>query len=108
MSLLEIKNILATIDESGNLTGIGRAPRVAIIHMKDGKAEDSEYIDVKWGESHETEQEGMHHANIAKFIIANKINEVIAGGAGPDMCNMLEKLGLTVRIESGNYKDFIK
>jgi len=105
---LQNKIVLATIDEDGNLTGVGRAQRVAIIHIKDGKVENSEEIDVKWGEAHEMEQEGVHHASIAKFIIAYKVNEVMAGGAGPGMQMMLEKLGLTVKIESGNYKSFIR
>jgi len=98
---------MAAIDEGGMLTGIGRAPKVAIVHVKDGKAEKTEEIDVKWGEAHETEQEGLHHATIAKFIMEHKVSEVIAGGAGPDMRRMLEKLKIGVKLGSGSYRDYV-
>ncbi|MGC8710747.1 MAG: NifB/NifX family molybdenum-iron cluster-binding protein [Candidatus Micrarchaeia archaeon] len=99
--------LMAAIDEDGMLTGIGRAPRVAIIHVKDGKVASIEEIDVKWDQAHEMEKEGEHHANVARFIIGHKINEVIAAGSGPDMRRMLEKIGLKVRLAGGYYKDAI-
>ena len=104
---LQEKTIMAVISEDGMLTGVGRAPKVAIIRAKDGKAEKIAEIEVRWGESHETEQEGLHHATIAKFIKEHGVNEIIAGGAGPDMQRMLERLGVKVKFRSGNYKDFI-
>ncbi|MGC8647831.1 MAG: NifB/NifX family molybdenum-iron cluster-binding protein [Candidatus Micrarchaeia archaeon] len=104
---MQEKIIMAVIDESGMLTGIGRAPRVAIIHEKDGKVEKIEEIDVGWDKAHETEQEGLHHATVAKFIMQHKVNEIIASGAGPDMRKMLERLGMKIRIGGGYYKEYI-
>ncbi|MGC8571671.1 MAG: NifB/NifX family molybdenum-iron cluster-binding protein [Candidatus Micrarchaeia archaeon] len=104
---MQEKIIMAVIDENGMLTGVGRAPRVAIIYTKDGKVEKIEEIDVRWDKTHENEQEGLHHASVAKFIKEHKVNEIIASGSGPDMRRMLERLGLTIKIGSGYYKDFI-
>ncbi|MEM0154758.1 MAG: NifB/NifX family molybdenum-iron cluster-binding protein [Methanothrix sp.] len=98
---------MAVISDDGILTGVGRAPRVAIIHTEDGKVKKINEIEVKWGESHDSEEEGLHHATIAKFIKEHEVKEIIAGGAGPDMQKMLERLGVKVRFESGNYKNFI-
>ena len=71
---LREKTIMAVISEDGMLTGVGRAPKVAIIRAKDGKAEKIAEIEVRWGESHETEQEGLHHATIAKSIKEYGVN----------------------------------
>ncbi|MCL5101992.1 MAG: hypothetical protein M1544_01380 [Candidatus Marsarchaeota archaeon] len=98
------KIIMATIDDEGSLTGVGRAPKVAIIKESNGKVESIEEIDVKWGESHEREQEGLHHASIAKFIKEHNVNEVVAAGAGPNMQGMLGRLKVVLRFGSGNYK----
>ncbi|MGC8670175.1 MAG: NifB/NifX family molybdenum-iron cluster-binding protein [Candidatus Micrarchaeia archaeon] len=99
--------IMATVDMSGMLTGLGRAPRVEIIYIKNDKVEKINEIDVKWDESHEKEQEGLHHAAVAKFIMNNKINEVITAGAGPDMHRMLERLGVKIKLANGYYKEYI-
>lgn len=100
--------VLAAIDEAGLLTGIGRAPRAAIVQIDKGKPEKAEEIDVKWGEAHETEQEGLHHASIAKFMRAHNISDVIAAGAGSDMQGMLSRLGISVHFGSGNYRDALE
>ncbi len=101
------KIVMATVDLNGMLTGIGRAQIVEIIYIKDGKVEKISEIDVKWDETHEKEQEGLHHASVAKFIIGNKVDEVVTAGAGPDMRSMLEKLGIKIRLANGYYKDYI-
>jgi len=96
--------LMAVIDSNGELTGIGRAPRVAIATVEGGKVRSIEEIDVGWGESHEVEQEGLHHANVAKFIRAHSIGAIIAAGAGPDMQRMIEKLGIKLYLASGDFR----
>ncbi|MGC8652181.1 MAG: NifB/NifX family molybdenum-iron cluster-binding protein [Candidatus Micrarchaeia archaeon] len=101
------KIIMAVVDLNGMLIGIGRAPRVEIAHVKDNRIDKIDEIDVRWDEAHETEQEGLHHATVAKFIKEHNVNEIIASGVGPDMKRMLERLGIKVRIANGYYKDYI-
>ncbi|MGC8628829.1 MAG: NifB/NifX family molybdenum-iron cluster-binding protein [Candidatus Micrarchaeia archaeon] len=102
------KVIVATIDYDGFLTGIGRAPKVAIAKVSNGTIASAEEKEVRWDEAHEKEQEGLHHSNVAKFFIANKATDIVAGGAGPDMRRMIERLGIKLHIASGYYRDAIK
>ncbi len=97
------KIILATVDNTGWLTGVGRAPKAVIVTVKDKSVVESKEVDVDWDEKHEKEEEGLHHANIAKFILANKITDVVAAGVGPDMRRMLERLGVKLHLASGDY-----
>ncbi|MGC8547392.1 MAG: hypothetical protein ACP5MC_00105 [Candidatus Micrarchaeia archaeon] len=99
--------IVAAIDYDGLLTGIGRAPKVAIAKASNGAITSVEEKEVKWGEAHEKEQEGLHHSNLAKFFISNKATDIVAAGAGPDMQHMIERLGIKLHIASGYYRDVI-
>jgi predicted Fe-Mo cluster-binding NifX family protein len=100
--------ILATIDANGLLTGIGRAPKVAIVTVGGHKVEKIEEIPARWDETHEHEEDGLHHSNIAKFLIDHKVKEIIAGGAGPDMRKMIGKLGINLHLQGGNYRDAVE
>ncbi len=99
--------IMAMIDNNGMLTGIGRAPRAALISVKDGKTENIEELDIGWDESHEREQEGQHHAAVARFLTSRKVNEVVASGAGEGMRSMIEKMGIRLRFGDGDYRNFV-
>ncbi|MGC8648247.1 MAG: NifB/NifX family molybdenum-iron cluster-binding protein [Candidatus Micrarchaeia archaeon] len=103
----EKRVVLSTIDKDGILTGIGRAPRVAIVSIDGNIVGKPEEIDVKWDELHQAEQEGLHHASIAKFMREHKVSDIIAAGAGPDMQRMLTKLGVHLHFAAGNYRDAI-
>ncbi len=94
--------LLATLDENGLLTGVGRAHKVAIATVVNGNVEKWEEIDVKWDESHEQEYEGYHHASIVKFLQGHKIKNIVTFGAGEDIRRMLAKLGIKLNIASGN------
>ncbi len=100
--------IAAAIDGSGILTGIGRAPRIAIAKVHSNKIESVEEIDVKWDEAHEREQEGLHHSNVAKFFRAQGVTDIVAAGAGPDMQRMIEKLGIKLHMALGSYRSAIE
>ncbi len=100
--------IAAAIDGVGVLTGIGRAPKIAIAKARAGNIEDVEEIEVKWDETHEREQEGLHHSNVAKFLRAHNVTDIVAAGAGADMQRMIERLGIKLHLASGNYRNAIK
>ncbi|MGC8662645.1 MAG: NifB/NifX family molybdenum-iron cluster-binding protein [Candidatus Micrarchaeia archaeon] len=100
--------IAAMVDTSDVLTGIGRAPRIIIAKVQYNNVTNIEEIDVKWDETHEKEQEGLHHSNIAKFLKAYGITDLVASGAGPDMQRMIEKLGIKLHMATGNYRSAIE
>ena len=60
--------------------------------------------DVSWDVAHESEQEGPHHARVAKFLKQHNVKEIIASGAGPDMSRMIEKMGIKIKFADGSYK----
>ena len=105
---MESKIIAATIDDNLLLSGIGRARKVAIIEVKEGKIAKIEEFEVKWDEAHEKEEEGLHHANVAKFLRSHNVTDIIAFGAGPDMRHMVERLGIRLHFSSGDYREAIK
>ena len=93
--------VIAALDAGGRLTGIGRARRVARALVENGAVVDWQEIEVKWDEGHGLEPEGNHHANIAKFLIAQKATQLVAAGAGPDMRRMIERMGVRLLFASG-------
>ena len=99
--------MFATLDARGQLTGIGRAHRLARATVEDGALVDWQETDVKWDESHELEGEGDHHASIARFLQAQKATDLVAAGAGPDMRRMLERMGLRVIFASGTARETV-
>ena len=75
----------------------GRAARVAIADVKDGKVAGWEEIDVGWDVLHDAGSEGGHHARVARFLQEQHVEVIVAGHMGPPMAQMLERMGLEVR-----------
>ncbi|MGC8688407.1 MAG: NifB/NifX family molybdenum-iron cluster-binding protein [Candidatus Micrarchaeia archaeon] len=100
--------LVAVIDENGMLTGVGRAPKVAIAKISGAKIKSIEEIEVKWNNTHENEPEGLHHANVARFLREHHTNVLLASGAGFDMRRMIEKLGIKFYINTGDYRSAIE
>ena len=99
--------MFATLDVRGQLTGIGRAHRLARATVEDGTLVDWRETEVNWDETHDLEGEGNHHANIAKYLRAEKATELVAAGAGPGMRIMLERMGLRVILASGTARETV-
>lgn len=99
--------MFATLDTRGQLTGVGRAHRLARATVEDGALVDWQESDVKWDESHELEGEGNHHASIAKVLRAQNATELVAAHAGPGMLRMLERMGLRVIFASGTGRETV-
>ncbi len=105
---MEDKIIIAVMDDAGMLTGVGRAPKAAIAKVHDGKIASWEEIEVRWGEAHESEEEGAHHASIAKFLIGHGAKEIVAGGAGPDMQQMIKRMKIGLTLASGGAREAVE
>jgi predicted Fe-Mo cluster-binding NifX family protein len=76
----------------------GRAARVAILHVQDGAVAGWREFDVGWDDLHDLDTEGGHHARVARFLREQGVQTVVADHMGPDMLNMLARMGLTVRL----------
>ena len=81
--------VCVPITESGEIDGHwGRAPRVAIADVEGGVVKSWQEFEVGWGDLHETDTEGGHHARIARFLGEHEA-EIRSGagdgaGHGPD------------------------
>lgn len=78
--------------------GWGRAPRVAIARLEDGRIEAWDEHDVRWDVLHDEGPEGGHHARIARFLQAQAVDLVIAGHMGPPMVQMLARMNIATRL----------
>ncbi len=78
--------------------GWGRAERVAIARVLDGHVVEWREIAVGWDRLHETSTEGGHHARVARFLIDNGIDTVMARHMGEGMRHTLDRMGIDVRL----------
>jgi predicted Fe-Mo cluster-binding NifX family protein len=53
-------------------------------------------FEVRWGDRHGGESEGAHHARVARFLRAHRVETVVAHHMGEGMLHMLRKMGLRV------------
>lgn len=72
--------------------GWGKAHRVALATLTDDAITDWQEIEVGWDIAHDEGTEGSHHARIARFLIDNQVDTVLAGHMGPPMVNTLDKM----------------
>lgn len=100
--------VLATLDARGQLSGVGRAHRVARATVQDGAVIDWRETEVKWDETHDRDGEGDHHASIARFLQSEQASELVAAGAGPGMQRMLERMGLRLILASGTARGTVE
>lgn len=99
---------LAAMDEQGHLAGVGRAPRVGL-GTRDGRRLLSwQVIDVDWDRAHDQENEGSHHARVARFLREHHVQELYALRAGDDMRRMIGQLGIEFRTSSGDARQAIE
>lgn len=78
--------------------GWGRARRVAIARVDDGRIEAWEEHDVRWDVLHDEGPEGGHHARIARFLKEQGVELVLAGHMGPPMVQMLDRMNIATRL----------
>jgi len=79
-------------------SGFGRAAGVAIADVEAGTPGTWQEFDVHWDELHDTTTEGGHHARVARFLLDQQVRIVLAGHMGPGMQQMLERMGIDVRM----------
>lgn len=76
----------------------GRAGRVAVARVEWGAIAGWREFGVRWDELHDEGTEGGHHARIARFLREHGIEVVAAGHMGRPMLEMIERMGIRVRL----------
>ncbi|WP_448061372.1 NifB/NifX family molybdenum-iron cluster-binding protein [Cellulomonas hominis] len=74
--------------------GWGRAARLAVVRVRDGKVVDWTEHDVRWDVLHDSTTEGGHHARVVRFLRDEHVDVVVANHMGPPMARMLATMGL--------------
>lgn len=76
----------------------GRAPRVAVARVENGELAAWDEHAVGWDRLHEERAEGLHHADVARFLQEHHVSDVVAEHMGPGMEHMLARMGLRVHL----------
>ena len=76
----------------------GRAPRVAVGEVAEGRVLRWEEFAVGWDSLHDAAGEGSHHARIASFLRDHEVQAVAAGHMGEPMRHMLARMGIELRL----------
>lgn len=76
----------------------GRAPRVAVTRLEGGAIASWVEHDVAWDVLHDVGTEGGHHARVARFLVDNDVEVVVAGHMGPPMVQMLGKMRIVAKL----------
>ncbi|HET9656645.1 MAG TPA: NifB/NifX family molybdenum-iron cluster-binding protein [Kineosporiaceae bacterium] len=76
--------------------GWGRARRVALAGVTEGRITQWEELDVNWDVLHDEGSEGSHHARVARFLKDHRVEVVITGHLGAGMERMLGSMGVRV------------
>lgn len=88
--------------DSDTLTGLGRAPRIAVAETASGEIVSWNVQTVAWDIAHDQGPEGSHHARIVTFMRELGIEAVLAAHVGPGMVAVLDKMGLAILQPSTN------
>jgi predicted Fe-Mo cluster-binding NifX family protein len=76
--------------------GFGRASAMAVAEVSGGKISSWEVLPVAWDVLHDSTSEGGHHARVARFLMDQRVELVVAGHMGDGMRRMLDRMGLAV------------
>ena len=79
----------------------GRAARVAVADVRDGGISSWEEFEVGWDTLHDVGSEGGHHARVARFLMEQGTEVVVADHMGESMLHMLAEMGVDVRLGAG-------
>jgi predicted Fe-Mo cluster-binding NifX family protein len=96
-----MKACIPVTDDDATAPGWGRAYRVAVADVSDGRIVDWRTFVVGWDTAHDEGPEGTHHARVARFLIDQRIDVVVAQHMGPGMTRMLAGMGLGCALGAG-------
>ena len=79
----------------------GRAERVAVASVEAGRLADWKEHEVGWNRLHDSGTEGSHHARVARFLLDQKVEMVVAHHMGAGMQQMLDRMGVAIILGAG-------
>jgi predicted Fe-Mo cluster-binding NifX family protein len=79
----------------------GRAARVAVAEVASGEIASWQEMEVGWDTLHDQGTEGGHHARVARFLLDNGVQAVVAGHMGAPMSLMLQRMQVIVHVGAG-------
>jgi predicted Fe-Mo cluster-binding NifX family protein len=79
----------------------GRADRVAIADVGESGISRWDVFEVGWDRTHDAVEHDQHHERIARFLTEHRVTFVVAGHMGPPMQQMLDQMGIGVRLGAG-------
>jgi predicted Fe-Mo cluster-binding NifX family protein len=102
--------VCVPVDGRGHVDGRwGRAAVVAVAHVSEGAVTDWVEHRVDWDARHDTEGEGRHHAEIARFLQQWGVTDVVAHHMGPPMAHMIDRMGIQVHLgASGDAREAVR
>lgn len=83
----------------------GKAPRVALVTVRDGQVLAWDEHAVGWDVLHDEGASGSHHARVVRFLREHGVRAVAASHMGPPMQNTLTKLGLALTLDASGDAD---
>ena len=98
-SIGDVKVALA-VDQSGSVGhSWGKAPRVAVAEIEDGRIVAWNEYDVGWDVAHDSGTHGAHHARVVRFLKEHDVEVVLASHVGDGMVRMLDTMGVRLELE---------
>jgi predicted Fe-Mo cluster-binding NifX family protein len=86
----------------------GRADRIAIANLVKDQITNWNEIDVSWSTLHDEGTPARHHARVAKFLLSNSVELVVANHVGDGMVRMLETMHLPIELgASGDAREAV-
>ena len=76
----------------------GRADRVAVADVVDGRIMSWQEVEVSWSRLHDEGTPGSHHARVVSFLREHQVEAVVANHIGQGMVRMLDTMGLPVHL----------
>lgn len=76
----------------------GKAARVAIAEVAQGRIVSWTEVDVAWDRLHDAGTHGSHHARIVTFLREHAVQRIVAGGMGPGMQQVTARMGIQVSL----------
>ena len=76
----------------------GRADWIAVADVVDGQIVEWQEFEVSWSRLHDEGTPARHHARVARFLLENHVDSVVAHHVGDGMVQMLNTMGLPLHL----------
>lgn len=78
----------------------GRADRLAVAEVEDGRILSWEEFQVDWSTRHDEGSSARHHARVARFLLEHHVGAVVAHHVGEGMVRQLATMKVTLHLDA--------